>query len=401
LVRHAYSHVPGYRRLLDAHGVRPEEIRGVEDLCRLPIVAKEDLANLPEADRIARIPRLLPVRRRFTTGSTGVPFLVSASQFEDKFLAAHRLRIMVHWGWRPWRTFARIRLPAPYLRLPLPMRWLAAAGFRPFWTMDCTIGPDAILDELERLNPQVISGYPVILESIAKRLVERRSRISPDLVVVGGAVLDADCRAYLEQTFKAPVREIYGCHETNTVAIQCPMTGNLHACEETVLLEVLREERSAAPGETGEVVVTALHSFHQPFIRFRLSDQVRRAEHPCPCGFTGLSLASVEGRVGEWIPVPGGLRVFVDQATAPLRTASDWISRFQLYQPALDLLELHVILRRKPSPEEEDGIRAGMERILGGTVRVSLKPVVALVHEPSGKHKKLRSNILPPPRPQK
>jgi phenylacetate-CoA ligase len=67
------------------------------------------------------------------------------------------------------------------------------------------------------------------------------------------------------------------------MAWECRHSGDLHTCDDGVLVEVLVDGRPAEPGERGEVVVTNLHAYAMPFIRYRIGDVATRAA-PCRCG---------------------------------------------------------------------------------------------------------------------
>ncbi len=67
-----------------------------------------------------------------------------------------------------------------------------------------------------------------------------------------------------------------------------------------------KDGRPAAPGERGEVVLTALHSFAMPFIRFRLGDIVTKGDSHCACGQPFATIRSVQGRMFDYFPLPDG-----------------------------------------------------------------------------------------------
>jgi phenylacetate-coenzyme A ligase PaaK-like adenylate-forming protein len=74
-----------------------------------------------------------------------------------------------------------------------------------------------------------------------------------------------------------------------------------------MILEVLRDDgRPALPGEEGEVVGTALHSWIAPLIRFRMGDLVTRGAGPCSCGASNSVLTRVQGRVADRFFLPSG-----------------------------------------------------------------------------------------------
>ena len=79
-------------------------------------------------------------------------------------------------------------------------------------------------------------------------------------------------RRHITETFAAPVFNLYASNEFNVIAWECQETGELHTCDDGVIIEVLKDGRPAAAGERGEVVGTNLHSFAMPLIRFRLGD---------------------------------------------------------------------------------------------------------------------------------
>ena len=81
----------------------------------------------------------------------------------------------------------------------------------------------------------------------------------------------------------------------------------LHTCDDSVFVEVLNGDRSAAPGEEGDVVVTALHSYAMPFIRYRIGDRVLLPASPHSCRIPFGVIGQIQGRSVDYLRFPGNL----------------------------------------------------------------------------------------------
>src|SRR5439155_10265812 len=109
--------------------------------------------------------------------------------------------------------------------------------------------------------------------------------------------LTEEARASVEAAFGVPVKNLYSCMEAGYVASTCPEGHGLHVHAENVLLEVLDEQgRPCRPGETGRVVLTALHNFLTPFVRYEILDGATLGAERCPCGRGLPLLTGVQGR---------------------------------------------------------------------------------------------------------
>ena len=108
------------------------------------------------------------------------------------------------------------------------------------------------------------------LASLADASVARGLTLSPRLVVTTGELLTEPLRARIS-VIGSPIRDLYGSNEFNLLAWECPAgQGTYHVCDDAVVLEVVGPDgRPVEVGQTGEVVVTGLHSFAMPFIPSR------------------------------------------------------------------------------------------------------------------------------------
>ena len=127
------------------------------------------------------------------------------------------------------------------------------------------LSPDEHVRRLQEVRPDVVVGTPTILRGVCKAWNDSPPR--PRIVFSQGEVLDAGTRATIERVFEASPVDLYGLTELGYVAWQCELRDALHVNTAAFLVEVLRDERPAAPGELGRVLVTDLRGRLMPLLR--------------------------------------------------------------------------------------------------------------------------------------
>ena len=163
---------------------------------------------------------------------------------------------------------------------------------------------------------------------------------------VGTETLTPGMRHAIEHGFGAPAVDVYGCHECVFLAMQRPGTGTYRVCEESVILEVLKDGEPAKPGDTGDVVVTALHSFAMPFIRYRLGDRVTLGDPPRDGDDPFLALSAIDGRSIDRFVLSAG-RTLHAYALGGAIEGCAGVRTFQVIQNARDGFHVRASRRRK------------------------------------------------------
>lgn len=395
LVRHASERVPFYRDLYREHGIKPEDVRGLGDLPRLPVVGRDQMQLRPPGDLVAsgyNPQRLIEWR---TSGSTGAPFTIRRTWLEDRLLNLLRIRQQRLRGltWSDVRTSSAIGElrrgpqaggPIPGLRLlrRLPVNILAEAR--------------EILTRLAEIQPDVIVMYPGTLAWIAAEATpEDRDKIRPRVIFTGGEVLTPAMRRQIAECFRAPVFDFYGAHEFNLVSSECALTG-LHHIEETgLIVEVLNNGRPCAEGESGEICGTALHSFAMPFLRYRLGDVVVRGPARCPCGAPNSTLLRIEGRTVDRFPLPHGGSLHPYDLVVPLTCKVHWVRRYQIVQETLNRIRVRVVPMpsQKIDQDEKEMLKRLLESVVGTGVEVALDLVEEIRPNASGKLRSYYSEL--------
>jgi phenylacetate-CoA ligase len=386
LVRRAYGRVPYYRELFDRSGVRPDEIQTVADLQRLPITTKRDLQRREIVELVARGSNPDSLIRRTTSGSSGLPFTIRRSSREEDLLRLVTTRIGWYYGFRPTLKHATVMYPRDQdsgrAFTGRARRALQRMGLFRRRTIDCRLPPEEIHAQLAEYQPDFVSGYSGTLARVARLNDAQKRAVRPRAVVTGSEVLTPSMRKDIEQGFGARVFDTYGSHEFTRIAYECRLGGDLHVCDDTVIVEVLADGRPVAPGERGEVVVTGLHSLTMPFIRYGLGDLVVRGEPLCACGEPFSTIRDVQGRVVDLFTRGDGGPLHPYELAATIGDAMEdaWILEYQLVQETQKSVVLKAVPRRSPREEELVRIGAAAMRVLGPgmTFRCEIVPVIPL-----------------------
>ena len=394
LVRYAGEHVPYYRRRFEQVGLDLERFRGLEDLAALPISSKDDLFDCRPEDLISRKVAADRLYARTTSGSTGRPFTVRCSWWEERFLSALRMQAYWRMGIGPRDKTAQIRFRGRAAGVERGLSFLRRLGLFRTVLLDSSLDPRDIARRLEPLRPDVIRGYANLTSLVADAVLAQDLIVRPRLITVGGDILTAGMRRRISEAFRAPVRETYGSHEFNLLAWECPDSGVLHVCEEGIVLEVVNDGHPVAVGERGEVVATALHSFAQPFIRFRLGDLVTRGAESCRCGLPYSTIRSIEGRIYDRIILPDGRAASPGDVLTHLERSFDWLQQYQLVQVSQALVVLRLVPKSEPPPADLRAVHRLMNEFLGPGVEHRVDLLTAIPLAPGEKYRASMSRVF-------
>jgi phenylacetate-CoA ligase len=298
LLSHAGRHVPYYRELFRRLRFDPRAVKSRKDLAELPLLTR-DIVRERYDDLIDPSYRGLNIKKG-TSGSTGKPLKFEYSPNSECWRQAVKLRGYRWAGFRPGRkTFfywAAVAAGLPTLKVRLD-RALRRETFFDSMKQD-EAARRAALAILRRTRPEIIVCYTQACAQFARWVTDNGYRDWPDTPVIcaAEAVLPAD-RAMLTQAFGPEIFETYGSRETMLIAAECEQHEGMHLSDENLLVELVQGQRPVGPGETGDVVVTDLHNFGMPMIRYVNGDMATfGADGVCGCGRGLRRLLRVEGR---------------------------------------------------------------------------------------------------------
>jgi phenylacetate-CoA ligase len=216
-------------------------------------------------------------------------------------LFGRRLRAQILAGLRPWDLRVNIGSPRKIFA------WHQLGAFR-IRTVQNRMPHEGLVDRVAALEPDVLMTPPESLALLIEQAAAGGRRPTPRRIFTGANQLTPALRRRAEKAFDTTITDFYGTTECNLIAWECRRCGLYHTSDDSVIVELVREDGGAAgPGEAGEVVITTLHSYAMPFVRFRLGDVARRPSQSRRCAIHFGALESLEGRVIDYIRTPGGV----------------------------------------------------------------------------------------------
>ena len=393
VVEDACRYVPFYRRLFREAGLSPGDIRGLDDLPRVPMTSKKALKLAPPEtwfDLRFDPARLIAFR---TTGSTGIPFIIRRSAAEDFLFHCFRLRSLRSYGVRMRDRVMRARNGNLGHR-PLSWRLVQAAGLFRQSVLDTSETPQQNAADLLRTRPDVLTGYNSTLAKLARIITLDHRTTVPLRMAVGGAdMLTPLLRRQIQEAFQARIHDTYECQEIGFLAWECPDTGLYHVCDDNLIIEVLKDGRPAREGEPGEVVATSLHLRSMPFLRYQLEDIVTVGPSPCPCGLPFRTFRSIEAKKQDYFRLPGGDEFYPWAISLVVIDDAPWVQQFELVQERLDRMVLRAEARPEPTPEVMGRLAARIRPILGPGVEFVIEVVPEIRPTPGGKFWTRRSLV--------
>jgi phenylacetate-CoA ligase len=361
MIQHAYDSSPFYHERFRRAGLKPHDVRTLNDLKKLPIIRKEELANNVESVLSNRFPmRELKVSR--TSGSTGKPLSIYMTQSENEFRKAKHLRAQMALGQKPWHKWVTITSPLHFAETSGLQRMLRLYGVYSVSVFDDI---DKQFSRFQELKPDVIDGYSNSILLLAKEVKKRGDRvIRPKFLVSGAELIDGGSRRFVEDVFEAPFYDQYACVEFERLAWQCQEKAEYHVDADSVLMQFVDEGgEEVAPGEKGEVVCTSLFNYATPFIRYGLDDIGVPSENgECKCGRTLPLMKLIEGRKTSLLSLPGGrvLAPFAFMLAVWTFKFYDSIDLYRVVQKRKDMLVFRLKLKQRGVNEEL--IRAELEK---------------------------------------
>lgn len=347
-VKRCYDNVPFHRENFDRAGVKPEDIRCLEDIRRLPFMKKTDLReNYPF--KLFAVDLSKVIRIHGSSGTKGKSTVVGYTRKDIENWAEIVARAICCAGGRPGDIFHNAYgygLFTGGLGLHYGMEYL---GMTAVPVSGGNTPRQVTL--IEDFKPRGISGTPSYILNLVEEM-ERRGmdprETSLEYGIFGAEPWSEEMRRQLEEKLCIKAVDIYGLSEVMGpgVAIEChEAQDGLHIAEDHFLAEVIDPETGEVlpDGAEGELVFTSLTKEAFPVIRYRTGDIASLHPEKCKCGRTTLRMSRIKGRVDDMLIIRG-VNVFPTEIESVLLSFPQLAPHYQAVverEGALDRIEVH------------------------------------------------------------
>ncbi|MDH5771011.1 MAG: phenylacetate--CoA ligase family protein, partial [Candidatus Bathyarchaeota archaeon] len=305
IIKHAYSTVEFYHKKFNAAGIKPDDIRTIEDLPKIPVTTKSEIRNGVRTEKILSKNRN-PSKCHFerTGGSAGEPLDVIYDEKAVDFQKAVAVRSFLEIGvgfrdkWVVITTPQRTRMQKQWFQI---LRILSPTYLSVFDPVEHQVSV------IKKLNPKVIAAYTSSLWLLAKAMREKRiDSIRPEVVYTSAEVLTDETRKFINDTFDLEIFDMFGCAEVGRSAWECAEHVGYHMDVDALAMEFVKDNEHVASGEMGRLLYTSLYNYAMPLIRYDVGDMCVPTDELCPCG-RGLPLIKhIEGRRDDLVVTPEG-----------------------------------------------------------------------------------------------
>ncbi len=398
LIRHAGRTVPFYRQRLDfLRGARRGTLTP-EVLARIPILKRADVQAAGDDLVSRRIPKdhgKVGIIR--TSGSTGRPITIMGTDVTRLFWLALNLRYHL---WHGREFSARVGCirnltgaSADAAGNDEEANWVP--GFRSggMSNFDITRPVGEQLDWLVDRDPDYLITFPTNLKALLRH--SRESGVRPQKlrqVVTMSETLDPAVRESCMSVWNATLSDAYTSEELGMIALQCPENTHYHLQSENLFVEILDEDGApCTPGQVGRIVLTDLHNFATPLIRYEIGDYAEVGE-ACSCGRGLPVLNRINGRTRNMLTLPTGDRIwpsFPEDGMMPIAP----IRQFQIIQHDLHTVEARLVAARALSDDEVERLRAYFAGCLRHDFKLDLVFVDEIARSPGGKYEDFVSRV--------
>lgn len=395
LLHHAADTVPYYQHVFFDGNIDINKIDNLEQLKQIPILTKSDVVS--NADELRSTKHFTFISNKTTGGSTGQA--VSISKNADA-LARERAAT---WRAYMWAGVSIGDIQARFWGVPLSQKRKFFYKVVDYISNRSRLSAfninnkslDAYYQKLIRLQPAYLYGYVSMIVDFATFIIDNNYKPIPSLkcVITTSEILNQHSRNIIETAFNTKVFNEYGCGEVGSIAHECEY-GNMHIMSENVIVEI--DHTNSPDDSSGRIIITDLHNYAMPLIRYDVGDFATLSTDACECGRNLPVIKKIHGRAYDVIKAPDGIKyhpevimyIFED-----LKSKNVGIKQFQVIQKEIDLLEITIIKDNHYNQSTETVLTQSIKKAIHPSIRIIYHYTDNIKREASGKLRIIKSNI--------
>jgi phenylacetate-CoA ligase len=246
---------------------------------------------------------------------------------------------------------------------------------------------------LKKTKPNFIHGYPSSLSQLSRLKMDLGAdSIRPSIISTAAELLHRKDRENITNAFGVIPYDRYAARECGNIAWECDEHNGYHINIDSVVVEFIKNNNPVNPGERGDVVITNLHSYAMPFIRYRLGDVGVPSEDICSCGLELPLMRIIEGRDEDFIALDEQKRISPMMVTCTLDHVPG-LKQFRVIQEELNSLFVLLAKGKGFNSDTVNQVKWELKTILGEYMHIRCEVVEDIPRETSGKVRSVISKI--------
>ncbi len=397
ILNHANKNVPYYHKLFKKIGFRPNEIKELNDLEKIPILTKEEiLNNLNElTNQSCQKSNLIPTT---TGGSTAAPmkFFIDNRWEACNMSAAYR-----SWGWAGYNLGDKLAylwgatqdLNDYSQKEKIKNYLLRTIKLNAFNISEDIF--DSYVKKLEEFKPKIINSYASTMDLFARHLLEKNiNTIQPKAILTTGDMLYGRYRKTIQHAFNCDVFDYYSGRDTSLQAAECAEHSGYHLSIENAVVEFIEDNEHVSPGETGKIIITDLCNYAVPFIRYEIGDLGVPSDEICSCGRNLPLMKSLKGRMFDNIVTSdGNLLSGIFFHFLIVYYNIQGIKQFQIVQEKINKIIVYIVKNDRGNGDDVNRFIQYIQEKVGDATTVEIVYVSDIKTTKSGKRLHVISKI--------
>ncbi len=353
LVKYVYTNVNFYREKMQALGIEPGDIHGIEDIVKLPFTTKQDLRdNYPYGLQAAPASEI--VRVHASSGTTGNPTIVGYTQKDIEIWAECVSRCLGAAGMSKEDTFSvsyGYGLFTGGLGLHYGVENIGAAVV-PTSTGN-TEKHLRLMRDLKITGTAATPSYMLYLAETMEKMGIKKEDLSLKAALCGAEPWTENMRQEIQNKLGLKMFNIYGLSEVlgPGVSYECECQNGSHICEDHFFPEIIDPDtlEPLPYGQQGELVFTTLTKEGMPVLRYRTRDISSLMIDECPCGRKNIKMGPIMGRSDDMLIIRG-INVFPSQVESVILSLPEFEPRYMIIVDRvnnLDTIQVQVEVRKE------------------------------------------------------
>tara|TARA_R110000772_G_scaffold34729_1_gene84161 strand:- start:1967 stop:3277 length:1311 start_codon:yes stop_codon:yes gene_type:complete len=390
LLHHAYDNTSFYNKLWTDAGITSiDDIQTLADFEKLPVVTKGDIRDNYQAFISTKHTNNI---KKSTGGSTGQPF-----HFELD-LESNTRREAVMWRGYGWLGAGlgqkTLYLWGADLGQPSRFKNIKNALYHAFYNRKMLnsfkMNKSNMVDYITAINnykPIAFVSYVNPLYELSRYIIENKIKVyQPKTMLTGAEPLHDFQRKTIEQAFNCSVYDTFGCREFMLISAECHEQKNLHINCDHLVVETVNDRHEPVSNESGDLVITDLHNFGFPLIRYVNGDRATLMAASCSCGNPLPIMQSVDGRKLDIIKTPEGGSI-PGELFPHLFKEYKGVIKFQIKQKTVNTVDIYIVTNELFSTEDKQSIADEINKYSNNSLLLNFHLVDDIPLTAAGKHR--------------